>query len=115
MTVPATEKIAALAAKIDARLTNQVLRVASLPDREWQSVGDRAGYVDAARGIGLLDMLAARSDAEVRASGRLALHALEVMTAVLESARTGARVTLESTVERPALVPLGLEFDLRDQ
>jgi len=32
MTVPATEKIAALAAKIDARLTNQVLRVASLPD-----------------------------------------------------------------------------------
>jgi predicted dehydrogenase len=91
------------------------VRVASLPDREWQSVGDRAGYVDAARGIGLLDMLAARSDAEVRASGRLALHALEVMTAVLESARTGARVTLESTVERPALVPLGREFDLRDQ
>ena len=66
-----------------------------------------AGYVDAARGIGLLDMLAAPNDADVRASGRLALHTLEVMTAVLDSARTGARVTLDTTVERPPLVPLG--------
>jgi NADH-quinone oxidoreductase subunit C len=32
MTVPATEKIAALAAHVEARLTNLVLRVASLPD-----------------------------------------------------------------------------------
>jgi len=32
MTVPATEKIAALAANVEARLTNLVLRVASLPD-----------------------------------------------------------------------------------
>jgi predicted dehydrogenase len=85
----------------------------ALGSTEWEPIGLRAGYVDAARGIGLLDMLAAQSEADVRASGRLALHTLEVMTAVLASARTGARVTLETTVERPPLVPLGLEFDLR--
>lgn len=83
-----------------------------LGSREWEPVAESAGYVDAARGIGLLDMLAARTDADVRASGRLALHTLEVMTAVLESARTGTRVAIESTLERPALVPLGSTFDL---
>ena len=63
-----------------------------LGSREWElDRRPRAGYVDAARGIGLLDMLAAPTEADVRASGRLALHTLEVMTAVLESARTGAR------------------------
>jgi predicted dehydrogenase len=83
-----------------------------LGSRDWQLVGDRAGYVDAARGIGLLDMLAAATDAEVRASGRLALHTLEVMSAVLASAHAGARVELETTVERPLLVPLGSSVDL---
>ena len=59
-------------------------------------------------------MLAAPTEADVRASGRLALHTLEVMTAVLESARTGARVTLDTTVERPPLVPLGSSFELTE-
>ena len=86
----------------------------ALGSTAWEPIGDRAGYVDAARGIGLLDMLAAPDDAHVRASGRLALHTLEVMTAVLESARTGVRVSLDTTVERPPLVPLGLRFDLRE-
>ncbi len=85
-----------------------------LGSREWEPVADRAGYVDAARGIGLLDMLAAPTDADVRASGRLALHTLEVMTAVLASAQSGTRVTLETTVERPPLVPLGSSFELTE-
>lgn len=81
---------------------------------EWEPVENRAGYVDAARGIGLLDMLAAPTDADVRASGRLALHTLEIMTALLESARTGGRITLETTVPRPSLVPLGSSFALTE-
>jgi len=83
--------------------------------KEWEPVADRAGYIDASRGIGLLDMLAAPADADVRASGRLALHTLEIMTAILDSARTGGRVPLSTTVQRPALVPLGHEFDLRER
>jgi predicted dehydrogenase len=85
-----------------------------LGSREWEAVGDRAGYIDAARGIGLLDMLAAPTTADVRASGRLALHTLEVMTAVLASAHEGTRLSVESTVERPALVPLGSSFSLTE-
>ena len=85
-----------------------------LGSREWEPVGDRAGYVDAARGIGLLDMLAAPTEADVRASGRLALHTLEVMTALLSSAQSGTRVRIESTVERPAPVPLGSSFELTE-
>ena len=96
----------------DPNLFSGDVLLSALGTKEWQPVGERAGYVDAARGIGLLDMLAAPSDADVRASGRLALHTLEIMTAVLESARTGARVTLTSSVERPAIVPLGSSFDL---
>jgi hypothetical protein len=34
------------------------------------------------------------------------------MSAVLESAHRGARVTIDSTLERPAVVPLGSSFDL---
>ncbi len=86
----------------------------ALGSREWEPVDVRAGYVDAARGIGLLDMLAAPADADVRASGRLALHTLEIMTAVLESARSGARVSLETTVDRPPIVPLGSSFALTE-
>ena len=36
------------------------------------------------------------------------------MTAVLESARTGTRVTLDTTVERPRIVPLGSSFELTE-
>jgi predicted dehydrogenase len=44
--------------------------------------------------------------ADLRASGRLGLHALEVMNAVLASSRSGSRVEVESTCERPEAVPL---------
>ena len=47
-----------------------------LGSREWELVGDRAGYVDAARGIGLLDMLAAPTEADVpRIRASRAAHA----------------------------------------
>ncbi|MBN9173041.1 MAG: Gfo/Idh/MocA family oxidoreductase [Microbacterium sp.] len=61
-----------------------------------------AGYQDAARGVGLLDFVAG----DGRASGDVALHVLEVMTALLDSAAEGARIPLTTTVEVPPLVPL---------
>ena len=61
------------------------------------------GVVDNARGIGLDDMAQAIADGRPhRASGELALHVLEVMHAVLSSARDGVRVDVSSRVERPA-------------
>ena len=50
-----------------------------------------------------LGQAAAHLTLQARAMG---LHALEIMTGLLESAASGSRVTLTTTVERPPLVPL---------
>lgn len=65
-------------------------------------IAPRAGYVDAARGVGLLDFVAGHR----RASGEIALHVLEIMTSLLESSRRGARVAIASAPAVPPLVPL---------
>ena len=59
----------------------------------------------AGRGIGLIDLVDRRRSG---ASGDLALHVLEMMTALLDSAAEGRRIALTTTMERPALVPLTL-------
>ena len=43
-----------------------------------------------------------------RASGELAMHALEVMLAVDEASASGRHVAIKSSVARPELLPLGL-------
>ncbi|WP_341994403.1 Gfo/Idh/MocA family oxidoreductase [Microbacterium sp. LWH7-1.2] len=68
----------------------------------WETLDPSAGYVDSGRGIGLIDFAAG----DVRASGAMALHVLEIMTALAASAASGAREPLTTTVERPSLVPL---------
>ncbi|MEU4157819.1 Gfo/Idh/MocA family oxidoreductase [Actinoplanes sp. NPDC026670] len=79
------------------------VRLFPLDGAGWQTLPPSAGYADASRGIGLLDML---TSAQPRASGALALHVLDAMTALLESATSGRRITLTTTVERPAALPL---------
>ena len=82
------------------------VRLAPLGGEGWQTLDALAGYVDGTRGVGLLDF--ARGDA--RASGELALHVLEIMTLVLESASVGSRKTLSSRPTVPSLVPLTHEW-----
>lgn len=65
-----------------------------------------AGYLDAGRGIGLADIATATPGTPPRAGGELAYHVLEVMESVLTSAHEGRAVTVHSTAERPAPVPL---------
>ncbi|WP_100809822.1 MULTISPECIES: Gfo/Idh/MocA family protein [unclassified Microbacterium] len=81
------------------------VRVRGAGEESWQLLEPSAGYEGAGRGIGVIDFL---RDGERggRASGAMALHVLEIMTALLDSARTGARVTLQTVVERPSVVPL---------
>jgi predicted dehydrogenase len=58
------------------------------------------------RALGVAEMAASlRNGGPHRASGRLALHALEVMTAILEAGATGKPVALATTTERPAPLP----------
>jgi predicted dehydrogenase len=61
------------------------------------------------RSIGVADMASAIAHKRPhRASGALALHVLEAMEAVQTSSDQGRRVKLETTVERPAMIPPGL-------
>lgn len=60
------------------------------------------------RMVGVLDMARAIATARPhRASGELALHVLEIMEALQRSSDEGRHITLETTCERPAAVPLG--------
>lgn len=72
---------------------------------DWDLVAPRGGYIDGARGVGLLDFVSDAPDA-ARASGAVALHVLEVMTGLLDSARSGTRIEMQTRADRPAPVPL---------
>jgi predicted dehydrogenase len=77
---------------------------------EWENVPLTHGNSDGEfRSIGVADMAAAiLGNRPHRASGALALHALEAMEAFQISSDEGRRVKLETTVERPAMIPAGL-------
>jgi predicted dehydrogenase len=82
--------------------------ICTLADREagWSELPVSAGYRAAGRGYGLADMAGTPAGVQHRANGDLAYHVLDVMESLLASASTGARVTVGSTVRRPAPVPL---------
>ena len=69
-----------------------------------------------ARTIGVIDMVRAiRSGRPHRANDTLAYHVLEVMLAFDKSSESGEHVEIQSTVERPAPLPLGLdEWEVED-
>jgi predicted dehydrogenase len=67
---------------------------------------------DVGRGIGVADMAyAIRTGRDHRASGQLAYHVLEVLTALLRSGAGGRAVELESECARPDPLPLGPPHD----
>ena len=77
--------------------------VPNRPTKDGRSVADY-------RIIGALDMaMAIREGRPHRASGDLALHALEVMEAFSLSSTEGRHVTIESVCQRPEPVPLGTD------
>lgn len=85
------------------------VRVRNPGEDSWGVLAPSAGYEAAGRGIGIVDFLRdGGHGGGGRASGAVALHVLEIMTALLDSARTGARITLQTTAERPSIVPLTL-------
>jgi len=75
---------------------------------EWAPVEVNAGYIGSARGYGVADMARAiAGDQPHRASGEMAYHVLEVMQRLIDSSADGRRLEIDSTLERPAPVPLG--------
>ena len=77
---------------------------------EWETIPLTHGNADGEfRSIGVADMAAAiLQDRPHRASGALALHALEAMEAFQISSEEGRRVALTTTVDRPTMIPAGL-------
>ena len=75
---------------------------------DWKEV-PLTHSTDVGRGIGVADMAyGLRSGRPHRSSGELAYHVLELMHAFHEASESGAHVLIESQVERPAALPMGL-------
>jgi predicted dehydrogenase len=85
------------------------VRVRGAGEREWTDVALTYGNTGNSRGLGVLDLAAAlRQNRPQRASGDLAYHVLDIMHAVHDASREGRHVNLESSVTRPAPLPVGL-------
>jgi predicted dehydrogenase len=66
-------------------------------------------YDENSRGIGLADMARGiETGRPYRASGNLAFHVLDTMLAFEDSSLSGSLVNIESTVEQPEILDLGL-------
>jgi predicted dehydrogenase len=74
----------------------------------WREQVLTHNHSENSRGIGVLDMARAlRTGESHRASGDLAYHVLDIMHAIHESSDQGRHIDLESTVDRPAALPIG--------
>ena len=68
------------------------------------------GYADNSRGIGMADMiLAMQTGRDHRCNERVAYHVLDLMHAFHDSSDTGRYSEIQSTCERPAMLPLGIK------
>jgi predicted dehydrogenase len=74
--------------------------------KEWTVMPHSHSYPENSRGLGVADMAQCIADGRPcgsnRCSGELAYHVLDVMHALHDAAKEGRRLTLDSTIERPA-------------
>jgi predicted dehydrogenase len=73
------------------------------------------GFTEDSRGLGVADMAySIRSGRPNRASGRLAEHVLDISLGIFEASATNQHVYLQTKVDRPAPLPLGLKYNQLD-
>jgi predicted dehydrogenase len=86
------------------------------PNFETKTFPFSHGFKEDSRGIGVADMAyAIRSNRANRANGRLARHVLDVSLGIIEASDSDRHVYIQSTVERPAPLPLGLKYNMLDR
>jgi len=93
------------------------VRLSRAGSRDWEDVALTHGHIDGHTmwGIGVADMAHALiSGRRHRATGAQGYHVLDLMQAFLESSREARYIPIESSIERPAPLPLGLPEDLLD-
>ncbi len=71
----------------------------------WRTLPPSAGYLDGARGAGLVDAARSADRRTTRASSDVALHVLDTMETILRAADAGTRLVVASTCDVPPLVP----------
>jgi len=75
-------------------------------EKEWTELPLVYGNTENSRGLGVWDLAnALQSGGKARASGELGFHVLDVMVSVLESSTDHRTIEVESTVERPDILP----------
>jgi predicted dehydrogenase len=78
------------------------VKIRGAQDREWREVPVELPYAENSRGLGLSEMVdAIGAQRPHRASGALALHALEIMHAVHDASSSGRAVNLRHQAARP--------------
>lgn len=84
------------------RFGGQIAIRGATVDGEWQRVDPTGRLSDQHRGVGLAEMaLALREGRDHRASGELAFHVLDVISAVLAAADSGKVLEIASACRRP--------------
>ena len=90
----------------DPNLFGGTIEIAA-PGGEYCSVPLLFPYADNSRGLGLWDMARAITmGTEARTDAAFALHILETMEAIAQSARTGRKIALETQCRMPEAMPL---------
>ena len=82
------------------------VQLRGLGSDEWTTLAPSAGYRNASRGIGVVDLASTPAGEAFRANGDVALHVLDVMLSLLRAAERGTTVSVRSTCDRPPAVPL---------
>lgn len=86
------------------------VRIKRLGDDEWTEVPLTHGYESNARGVGMADMaLAMKNNRPHRANEKLAYHVLDLMHAFHDASDHDRHIAMQSTCERPAPLPTGLQ------
>ena len=85
------------------------VRIRRQGEENWTEIPLSFGYSDNSRGMGVADMISAHENKrEHRANAHAAYHVLDVMHSILDSAETGQRIELASSMTRPSPFPEGL-------
>lgn len=87
-----------------------------LPSGEVKELPHTHPFAEEGRGIGVADMAyAIRYGRANRASGRLAQHIVDISLSIFEASEQGRHIELQTKVDRPAPLPLGLKFNQLDR
>ncbi|MFC0331074.1 Gfo/Idh/MocA family protein [Paenibacillus sepulcri] len=85
------------------------------PSGETKEIPHSHAYAEEGRGMGVADMAyAIQSGRANRASGQLARHVLDISLGIFEASSSEKHVHLQSTVDRPKPLPLGLKYNTLD-